>query len=116
MRHRSKKFTLGREKAQRDSLMRSLAESLVLHGSVRTTKAKARALKTVVEPLVTKAKRGSLQSRRFAMKVLYSDAAVNRLFDVVAPQYQSRAGGYTRILKTGTRARDAAEMVRIEFV
>lgn len=116
MRHRSKKFTLGREKASRDALMRSLAESLVLHGSIKTTRAKARALRTVVEPLVTKAKKNTLDARRQILKVLYTDKAVKRLFTDIAPQYSGRAGGYTRILKIGARPRDAAEVVRIEFV
>lgn len=116
MRHRNKKFTLGREKAARDALMRSLAESLVLHGSVKTTHAKARALRMVVEPLVTKAKKNTLVSRRQVMRVLYTDKAVKRLFTDIAPQYVARQGGYTRIMKIGTRPRDAAEVVRIEFV
>ena len=116
MRHRSTKFTLGREKNERDALMRGLAESLVLHGFIRTTKAKAKALRTVVEPLVTKAKRGTLTARREVMKVLYTDKAIKQLFDVLAPQYKERTGGYTRIIKTGVRVRDSAETVRIEFV
>lgn len=116
MRHRSKKFTLGREKAQRDALMRSLAESLILHGGIKTTKAKARALRRVVEPLVTKAKRGTLSARRDVMKVLCTNKAVTRLFTAIAPQYAGRHGGYTRIVKLGNRPHDAAEVVRIEFV
>ncbi len=116
MRHRKKKATLGREKAQRDALMRSLAESLVIHGSIRTTRAKARALRTVVEPLITMAKKGGLTERRRAMQVLYTDRAVKQLMDVVAPRYKERSGGYTRIIKLAPRANDAAQMVRIEFV
>jgi large subunit ribosomal protein L17 len=116
MRHRKKKFTLGREGGAREALMRSLAESLVVHGSIRTTRAKARALRTVVEPLVTKAKRNTLAARREIMKVLYTDVAMKRLFDQLGPTYKERAGGYTRIVKLGTRATDSAEIVRIEFV
>ena len=116
MRHRSKKFTLGRVKAQRDALMRSLAESLVLHGSITTTLAKAKALRTVVEPLVTKARAGSLAARRNIMKVLYTEKAVQRMMDTIAPQYKERNGGYTRIVKIGNRANDNAEVAKIEFV
>lgn len=116
MRHRKKKATLGREKAQRDALMRSLAESLILHGSIRTTRAKARALRTVVEPLVTMAKKGGLTERRRAMQVLYTDRAVKRLIEVLGQQYKDRQGGYTRMIKLAPRANDAAQMVRIEFV
>jgi large subunit ribosomal protein L17 len=96
--------------------MRSLAESLVVHGSIRTTRAKARALRTVVEPLATKAKRNTLSARREITKVLYTDVARKRLFDQLGPTYKERAGGYTRIVKLGTRATDSAEIVRIEFV
>ncbi|HYE59575.1 MAG TPA: 50S ribosomal protein L17 [Candidatus Kapabacteria bacterium] len=116
MRHRSSKFTLGRESAQRDSLMRNLAESLILHGAVKTTKAKAKALRTVVEPLVTKAKTNTLASRRHVAKLLYTEDAVKKLMEEIGPRYKERAGGYTRIVKLGARPRDAAEVVRIEFV
>lgn len=116
MRHNVKKATLGRVKAPREALMRGLAESLILHGSIKTTKAKARALRSFVEPLVTKAKKGDLTARRNLLKVLYTDDAVNKLLKDVAPTYADRNGGYTRIIKIGPRINDAAEMVRIEFV
>lgn len=116
MRHRKKKATLGREAAQRDALMRSLAESLILHESIKTTKAKAKALRGVVEPLITKAGVGTLAARRNAMKVLYTDKAIKKLMEEIAPRYKERAGGYTRIIKIGPRKNDAAEMVRIELV
>lgn len=116
MRHRKKKATLGRESAQRKALMRSLAESLVLHGSIKTTHAKAKALRTVIEPLVTKARRGELADRRALLRVLYTDKAVEKLMKDIAPRYVERAGGYTRIVKLGARQNDAAPMVRIEFV
>lgn len=70
----------------------------------------------VIEPLVTKAKKNTLTARREILKVLYTDKAVKRLFSEVAPQYAARNGGYTRIMKIGQRPRDAAEVVRIEFV
>lgn len=116
MRHNKKKATLGRVKESREALMRNLAESLILNGSIRTTKAKARALKSFVEPLVTKAKKGDLASRRNLIKVLYTDKAINKLIKDVAPNYKDRKGGYTRIIKLGARPNDSAEMVKIEFV
>ncbi len=116
MRHQKKKATLGRERAQRKALMRSLADSLILHGSIRTTKAKAKALRSVVEPLVTKAKKNTLTARRQAIKVLYTDRAVKKLMDELGPKYKDRDGGYTRITKIGHRVNDGADMVRIEFV
>lgn len=116
MRHKKKKSTLGREKAPREALMKNLAESLVLYGSIKTTKAKARALRTFVEPLVTKAKKGDLATRRYLIKKLYTDKVVNKLINDLGPNYKDRKGGYTRIIKIGPRANDSAEMVRIEFV
>ena len=116
MRHKIKKATLGREKAQREALMRNLAESLILNGSIKTTKAKAKALRTFVEPLVTKAKNNDLTAKRNLLKALYTKEAVNKLLKEVAPNYLERNGGYTRITKLGARANDAAEMAKIEFV
>ncbi len=116
MRHQKKKATLGRETAQRKALMRSLADSLVIHGGIKTTKAKAKALRSVIEPLVTKARKGTLSARREAIKVLYTDKAVKKLMEEIGPRYKDRDGGYTRIIKIGTRVNDAAETVRIEFV
>lgn len=116
MRHNSKKITLGRQSAERQALFRALAEQLVLRESIRTTSAKAKALRAVVEPLITKAKRGTLADRRLISKVLYTQAAVGKMMKVFGPKYKERAGGYTRITKLGLRAGDAAPMVRIEFV
>jgi large subunit ribosomal protein L17 len=116
MRHNSKKITLGRETAPRKALMRNLVESLILHGSIRTTQAKAKALRSVVEPLVTKAKKGDLASLRNIKKVLFTRDALDILLKEVAPRYAERKGGYTRIVKLGARVNDAAEMARIEFV
>lgn len=116
MRHHMKKFTLGREKAVRKALMRNLATSLVIYGSMRTTRAKAKALQTVIEPVVTKAKRGTQADRRLVKKVLFTESAIDKMMKEIAPRYQDRAGGYTRIIKLGVRPSDAAEMVQIEFV
>lgn len=116
MRHHKQKTTLGREKAARKALMRSLAESLVLHGGIETTKAKAQALRIFLEPLVTKARRGTLADRRTLIASLYTNKAVDCLLKDIAPKYVGRPGGYTRITKLGYRSNDSAEMVRIEFV
>ncbi len=116
MRHKVKKFTLGRKRAQRKALLRNLAQSLVLHGAIRTTEAKAKALRTVIEPLVTKAKRGTLADRRSVAKVLYTEEAIRKIMNDIGPKYKDRAGGYTRIIKMGHRPTDGADVVRIEFV
>lgn len=116
MRHNRKKTTLGREKAHREALLRNLAQSLILHGAITTTQAKAKALRCVVEPLVTKAKDGSVHARRNIMKVLYTQEAVNKLIHEIAPTFKDRNGGYTRIIKLGSRRNDGADMAKIEFV
>ncbi|MBT3419178.1 MAG: 50S ribosomal protein L17 [Candidatus Magasanikbacteria bacterium] len=116
MRHKKKGKTLGRVKAQRIALMRSLAESLILHGGIETTLAKAKALRPFVEPLITKAKTGTLANRRQLIKVLYTDKVLNMLMDDIAPRYKDRAGGYTRIIKLGFRQSDGSPIARIELV
>lgn len=116
MRHQKKGKKFGRESAQRKALLRSLAESLILHGSIETTKAKAKELKTVIEPLVTKAKKGREIDREIIMQTLYTGRAVNMLIKEIAPRYTERKGGYTRITKLGFRGNDSAETARIEFV
>ncbi len=116
MRHNNKKKILGRERPARIALMKSLADSLVLHGSIKTTVAKAKVLRTYIEPLVTKAKTGTLASRRLVLNKMHTEKAVKKLFDDVAPKYKDRAGGYTRIVKVGHRVGDAGETAVIEFV
>jgi len=116
MKHNRKGKKLGRVKAQRKALMRNLAESMVLYGGIRTTEAKAKALRPVIEPLVTKAKNGSVADRRNIMRVLFTKKAVNKLIHEIAPNYKERNGGYTRIIKMGSRRNDGAPMARIEFV
>ena len=116
MRHKKQKATLGREAGVRKALMRSLVESLVMTGSMKTTSAKARAIRRFVEPLVTKAKKDTLVNRRAMVRFLYTTAAVNKMMKEIGPRYAQRQGGYTRITKLGARRNDAAEMVRIEFV
>lgn len=116
MRHRKKNRSLGRETKQRDALLRNLADSLILSGKIETTLAKAKELRSYVEPLVTKARKGSMADRRNLIKVLYTDKAVIKLMDEYGPKYKERDGGYTRITKTGYRKNDGAETAIIEFV
>ncbi len=97
-------------------MMANLASSLILHKRISTTTAKARALRTYVEPLITKSKDDSTHSRRVVFSYLENKSAVAELFREVAPKIASRPGGYTRILKTGSRIGDAAEMCIIELV
>lgn len=96
--------------------MRNLAESLVIHGGIRTTMAKAKALRTVIEPIITKAGRASMADRKAVNKVLFTKGAILKMMNELGPQYKERAGGYTRIIKLGHRRNDAADMVRIELV
>lgn len=119
MRHKKEGRTFGREKAPREAMMRSLAESLILHGSITTTTAKAKELRRFVEPLVTKAKStrsSEVTKRRVLTSALYTDKVVVKLITEIAPQYTTRSGGYTRITKIGNRFNDAADMSVIEFV
>ena len=97
-------------------MMANLASSLILHKSITTTTAKARALRTYVEPLITKSKEDSTHSRRVVFSYLENKTAVSELFREVAPKIATRPGGYTRILKTGSRLGDSAEMCIIELV
>jgi len=116
MRHNKKQVKLGRTKAPREALLRNLAESFVMHESLVTTKAKAKALRGVIEPLVTKAKKNRPVDKANINKVLYTGKAVKKLVEDIAPRYKERNGGYTRIIKLGNRVGDGAETVKIEFV
>ena len=116
MRHRKKGTILGREKAPREALLRNLAASVILYEKVKTTEAKAKAVKPLVEKAITSGKRPTIASRRKLMSFFYTDHPVKKIFEVLGPRYQSRAGGYTRIVKLGARKNDGAEMVQIELV
>lgn len=116
MRHNKKFNHLGRTSAHRKATLSNLAASLVLHKRIETTVAKAKALKMYVEPLVTKSKQDTTHSRRTAFSYLKDKHATAELFRVIAPTIGDRPGGYTRILKTGFRLGDAADMCIIEFV
>ncbi len=116
MRHLNAINPLGRKSADRKAMLANLASSLILHKRITTTTAKARALRTYVEPLITKSKDDSTHSRRVVFSYLENKNAVAELFREVGPKVADRPGGYTRILKTGTRLGDAAEMCIIELV
>ena len=116
MRHGVGKRKLQRTSAHRIAMLRNMAASLIKHEQIKTTLPKARELRPYVEKLITLAKRGGLSNRRLAMARLMDDAQLVKLFDTLAPRYADRAGGYTRVLKAGFRASDAAPMGIIELV
>lgn len=116
MRHGNKINALGRTRPHRKSLLMNLANSLIKHKRINTTLAKAKELRRYIEPIITKSKTDSTHSRRTVFSFLRSKTAVAELFRDVAPKIASRPGGYTRILKTGNRPGDAAEMCFIELV
>ena len=116
MRHRKLFNHLGRKKAHREAMLANMAASLVLHKRITTTTAKAKALRMYVEPLITKAKDDSTHSRRLVFKHLQNKEAVTELFREVSGKIADRPGGYTRILKTGHRLGDNADMCIIELV
>ena len=116
MRHRKKKTTLDREASHRRLLLKNLATSLVLYDKVKTTEAKAKAMRPFVEQLVTRAKTPTLANRRLLVAHLLTEGAVRKMFEVIGPRYKERNGGYTRITKIGVRRGDSAKMAVIEFV
>ena len=116
MRHGKKFNHLGRKSAHRKAMLSNMACSLIEHKRINTTVAKAKALRTFVEPLLTKSKTDSTHSRRTVFSYLQSKEAVSELFREVAPKIADRPGGYTRIIRTGYRLGDNAEMCMIELV
>ena len=116
MRHNKNFNHLGRQSSHRKALMSNMASSLILHKRIETTVAKAKALRQFVEPLVTRAKEDTTHSRRVVFSYLKQKEAVTELFRTIAPKIADRPGGYTRILKTGFRLGDGADMCIIEFV
>jgi large subunit ribosomal protein L17 len=116
MRHGDKQNNLGRKKAHRDALLSNLAVALISHKRIVTTLAKAKALRVYAEPLITKAKKNETHQRRVVFSYLQDKAAVAELFGAVAERVAGRPGGYTRIIKLGTRPGDNAEMAMIELV
>ena len=117
MRHKKTRHKLSRDTAHRKSLLMNLSKELIEHERIKTTEAKAKAVKPEIEKLITLAKRGDLHARRQALSTLSQDKfAVHKLFTEVGPRYIERPGGYTRILKLGPRRSDSTEMVFIELV
>ena len=116
MRHNKAINHLGRKSGHRKALLANMATSLILNKRIQTTVAKAKALKMYVEPLITKSKDDSTHSRRVVFSYLKNKEAVTELFRTVAPKIADRPGGYTRVLKTGFRQGDGADMALIELV
>ena len=116
MRHNKAINHLGRKSGHRKALLANMATSLILHKRIETTVAKAKALKMYVEPLITKSKEDTTHSRRVVFSYLKNKEAVTELFRTVAPKIADRPGGYTRVLKTGFRQGDGADMALIELV
>lgn len=116
MRHRVAGKKLGRSPAHRKALLRNLVTALLQHEAVRTTDAKAKELKRWGDRMITLGKEGTLHARRRAAIVLCRASVVKKLFDELAPRYASRAGGYTRVVKLGVRAGDAASISMVELV
>ena len=116
MRHNKAINHLGRKSGHRKALLANMAASLILHKRIQTTVAKAKALQSYVEPLITKSKDDSTHSRRVVFSYLKNKEAVTELFRTVAPKIADRPGGYTRVLKTGFRQGDGADMALIELV
>ena len=116
MRHQRAGRKLGRDAAHRRALYANLACSLIEHGRIQTTEAKAKAVKPFAEKMITLGRRGDLAARRQAVAELRSEDAVRKLFSDVAPRFADRPGGYSRIVKLGPRYGDAADMVYLELV
>ena len=116
MRHNKAINHLGRKSGHRKAMLANMATSLILHKRIQTTVAKAKALKMYVEPLITKSKEDTTHSRRMVFSYLKNKEAVTELFRTVAPKIADRPGGYTRVLKTGFRLGDGADMALIELV
>ena len=116
MRHNKAINHLGRKSGHRKAMLANMATSLILHKRIQTTVAKAKALKMYVEPLITKSKEDTTHSRRMVFSYLKNKEAVTELFRTVAPKIADRPGGYTRVLKTGFRQGDGADMALIELV
>ena len=116
MRHRNAGFKLGRNTSHRRAMLRNLVTSIILNDRVETTITKCKASRPIVEKMITLGKNGSVHARRQALSYMMTPESVDRLFSVVAPRYGSRPGGYLRIVRTGARKGDAAEMAYIELL
>ena len=116
MRHRKSGRKLGRKAAHRKALMANLAMALISNKKIKTTDPKAKELRSFIEPLITRAKKGDVHSRRQVFKYISHKPTVQELFNVIAPSFSERNGGYTRITKLGFRDNDCAPISTIEFV
>ncbi len=116
MRHNNAINHLGRKSGHRKAMLANMATSLIMHKRIQTTVAKAKALKMYVEPLITKSKEDTTHSRRMVFSYLKNKEAIKELFGVIAPKIADRPGGYTRVLHTGFRLGDGADMALIELV
>jgi len=116
MRHHDHNRKFGRKSNQRRALLRSLAGNLIVRGKIKTTEAKAKELRPYIEKLVTKSKKGTLSARRLVTSRLGVPSRAKKLIDEIAPKYTERKGGYTRVVKAGSRFGDASKMAIIEFV
>ncbi|WP_263383317.1 50S ribosomal protein L17 [Granulicella arctica] len=116
MRHRNAGFKLGRNTSHRRAMLRNLVTSIILMDRVETTITKCKATRPIVEKMITLGKRGTVHARRQALSYMMTPESVDRLFNVVAPRYASRPGGYCRITRLGARKGDAAEMAFIELL
>lgn len=116
MRHSNRNKKLGRKQNQRTALLRTLAKSLLRDGNIKTTEAKAKALRPFIERLITHARTGTVSSRRIVAARLGGVVNITKLYKEIAPKYASRAGGYTRVVKAGIRKSDGARLAVIELV
>ena len=116
MRHRKTTKKLDRKSDPRKALFRSLVTNLIIYEKIKTTEAKAKAIKPIAEKLITKAKKNTLISRRMLTKYLYTPNAIKKMLEQIGPRYKNRNGGYTRIIKIGARQGDRAQIVQIELV
>lgn len=115
MRHKNKGRKFGRKRDQRKAFLKSLVVNLIMQGKIKTTEARAKEIRGLVERLITKTKKGDLANIRFAQKFL-PKTALNKLVKEITPKYKERAGGYTRIMKLGQRSSDGAPVVFIELL
>ncbi len=116
MKHLKSGKILGRKTAARKAMLKNLAESIILYEKIKTTEAKAKVVKSMVEKMITRAKKDTLHNRRILLSRLPTENSVKKLFEVIGPKYKDRNGGYLRIIKLSQRKGDAAEIVQIELV
>lgn len=116
MRHRKAKYKLGMRTSQREAMLRNMVTSLLEHESITTTDARAKALRSVADKMITLGKRGDLHARRQALEVIRSKKVAQLLFDDIAPRFANREGGYVRVIKKGFRPGDRAAVSLVELV